>query len=149
MSYETVFLTDATRGLLSRIAPEVFDHAIAPEQLQRFLDDPRHLMLLATDGDTVVGMASAFEYFHPDKVPQLFVNEVGVTPSHRRRGIGRALVQSLLDEAKRRGCTGAWLGTGQDNLAGQACFGSVPDGEAPQPFLLYEWDLTDPDPMVD
>jgi aminoglycoside 6'-N-acetyltransferase I len=34
----------------------------------------------------VVGMASAFEYFHPGKPPQMFVNEVGVTPAHQRRG---------------------------------------------------------------
>jgi len=100
-------------------------------------------MFLAIDGKTVVGMASSVEYFHPDKAPQLWINEVGVTMTHRRQGIGRRLVEALILEAEERGCTYAWLGTDADNVSGKACFGSVPDGEEPQPFLLYEWDLED------
>jgi ribosomal protein S18 acetylase RimI-like enzyme len=86
-------------------------------------------------------MASAVEYFHPDKPPQLWINEVGVALSHRKRGIGRQLVQELVASAKDRGCVYAWLGTNTDNVAAQACFSSVPEVETPQPFLLYEWEL--------
>ncbi len=129
--------------LLERIAPEVFDYSIDSVQLQAFLDDPRHVMFLAVADDTTVGMASAVEYFHPDKRPQLWINEVGVASTHRRQGIGRRLVEALLDEARQRGCVFAWLGTDVDNAAGQACFGSVAGGEDPQKFFLYEWDLGD------
>jgi aminoglycoside 6'-N-acetyltransferase I len=88
-------------------------------------------------------MASAVEYFHPDKSPQLWINEVGVAPTHRRRGIGRALVLELVAEAESRGCICAWLGTDSDNESGKACFSSIPGVSAPQAFLLYEWDLED------
>tara|TARA_R110002049_G_scaffold20717_13_gene75970 strand:+ start:2099 stop:2545 length:447 start_codon:yes stop_codon:yes gene_type:complete len=135
-------LNDANSTLLENIAPDVFDNAIDPVQLQAFLDDPRHIMFLAVEEQSVVGMASAVEYFHPDKPPQLWINEVGVTAAHRRRGIGRSLVAALLDVARQRGCVYAWLGTDSDNVAGQACFDSVPGGEQPQPFLLYEWDVS-------
>ena len=100
-------------------------------------------MVVAVDNDTVIGMASAVEYFHPDKQPQLWINEVGVAATHRKRGIGRRMVQALLEVANERGCTFAWLGTDIDNEAAQACFGAVPEVEKPQPFLLYEWDLED------
>ncbi len=134
-------LTSANLDALRRIAPDVFDHDVDDEQARAFVDDPRHVMFIAVNADTVVGMASAVEYFHPDKPPQLWINEIGVTPSHRRQGIGRGLIQALLAEAKSRGCAYAWLGTDVDNDVAQACFGSVPRGAAPQPFLLFEWDL--------
>jgi len=136
-------LTSVNADLLESVAPGVFDNEIRPEYAQAFLDDPRHAMFVAVDDGTVIGMASSFEYFHPDKPQQLFINEVGVAPTHRRRGIGRKLVEALISYAERRGCTYAWLGTDSDNRAGQACFSSVPDVEAPQTFLLYEWDLQD------
>lgn len=98
-------------------------------------------MFVATDGPRVVGMASGFEYFHPDKPPQLFINEVGVASTHRNRGIGRRLVATLIDFAKDRSCSYAWLGTDVDNIAGQRCFAAHADVAEPQPFLLYEWEL--------
>ncbi len=98
-------------------------------------------MVVAVHAGVVVGMASAFEYFHPDKPSQMFVNEVGVTPAHQRRGIGCKLVEALLATARMRGCVFAWLGTSPDNIPGQACFASVPGVAKPQTFLLYEWDL--------
>lgn len=130
------------RELLDNVAEDVFDNEIDQQSLAAFLEDPRHLLVVAIVDGCVVGMASGFEYFHPDKPPQLFVNEVGVTPGLQRRGIGRRLVDRLLDVGRRRGCVYAWLGTAADNQAGRACFGSIPSAEGPEPFLLYEWDLT-------
>ena len=141
MSVDLVRLNTANAELLKDIAPEVFDYEINPQYLAAFLGDPRHTMYLAVDDQVVVGMASAVEYFHPDKPPQLWVNEVGVALSYRKRGIGRQLVQKLVASAKDRGCIYAWLGTSTDNAAAQACFSSVPAVGTPQPFLLYEWEL--------
>jgi ribosomal protein S18 acetylase RimI-like enzyme len=98
-------------------------------------------MFLAVENGMVVGMASGVEYFHPDKPPHMFINEVGVAPTHRRRGLGRRLIGALLDASRARGCKYAWLGTAFDNEPARACFASVPGGAAAQSFLLYEWDL--------
>ncbi|MBT8141271.1 MAG: GNAT family N-acetyltransferase [Gammaproteobacteria bacterium] len=141
MSIKILQLNQSSVALLDNLAQEVFDHAIQSEYLSAFINDPRHVMFLAIDQETVVGMASAVEYFHPDKPAQLWINEVGVAPSHRRQSIGRRLVQALIAEAEKRGCVYAWLGTDENNLSGKMCFGSVPDGEDPQNFLLYEWEL--------
>ena len=56
---------------------------------------------------------------------------------------GDLSVQALLDEAQRRGCAGAWLGTESTNISGQHCFSSVPGSSKPEEFLLYEWNLLD------
>jgi ribosomal protein S18 acetylase RimI-like enzyme len=141
MTIEIVKLSAANALLLEHPGVDVFDCAIDPQQLAKFVSDPRHVMVLAVEAGMVVGMASGVEYFHPDKRPQMWINEVGVAATHRRRGIGRALTVALIGEAKSRGCVYVWLGTNSDNDAGKACFGSVPGVEGAQPFLLYEWDL--------
>jgi ribosomal protein S18 acetylase RimI-like enzyme len=140
MAFALHRLTRSTAGLLATIAPDVFDHSIRADSLAAFLGDPRHVMFLAEEDGVVIGMGSGLDYFHPDKPPHFFINEVGVSPLHQRRGIGRALVEALLDEARRRGCTFAWLGTDLTNVGGNACFSKVPGVEPAQPFNLYEWD---------
>ena len=137
---EIVRLSEETAYLLENLAEDVFDDAIKAESLARFLSCERHVMYLAVEEALVVGMASAFVYIHPDKKEQMFINEVGVSPTYQRQGIGRTLVTSLLEEAKERGCTFAWLGTGKDNAGGNACFSAVGGGEAPEEFVLYSWD---------
>ena len=140
--WRIVALEPATRHLLDRIAAEVFDGPIRPEALVAFLEDPRHLMMLAEAGGRVVGMASGTELLHPDKRPQLFINEVGVAPAWQRQGVGHALVSALVAEARARGCDHAWLGTATDNLGGNACFASVPGATKGETFVLYEWALS-------
>lgn len=138
---EIVRLSRETSALLSNVAADVFDEPVQQRFLEAFVNDARHVMFVAVESGQVVGMGSAVEYFHPDKPPQLWINEIGVSPAFQRRGIGRAIVDALVNEAKARGCVFAWLGTAHDNVAGQACFASVKDVSAPQPFLLYEWEF--------
>ncbi|MBI1385284.1 MAG: GNAT family N-acetyltransferase [Rhizobiales bacterium] len=143
MTVRILRLDEGNAGCLDRLDPDVFDGPIDPVELARFLADPRHLMVVAIADGLVVGMASAFEYFHPDKRPQMFINEVGVSSAFQRKGIGRRLTGALVEIARERGCAYAWLGTEVDNAAAQACFAAVPDGEPPRPFLLYDWELED------
>ncbi|MEO1494971.1 MAG: GNAT family N-acetyltransferase [Pseudomonadota bacterium] len=136
-------LGPADGPVLNRIAPDVFDHAIRADSRDAFLSCPRHVLIVALDDDLVVGMATGVEYIHPDKAPQFWINEVGVAPDYQRLGIGRRLVRALFAEAKRRGCSEAWLGTEPDNIPARACYDGLPGGEKPEPFVLYAWDLKD------
>ena len=70
---------------LENVAPDVFDNPIEPEFAKEFLADPRHHIAVAIDRDLIVGFASGVHYLHPDKPLELFVNEVGVAPTHQRR----------------------------------------------------------------
>jgi predicted N-acetyltransferase YhbS len=81
--------------VLSDVAEGVFDNPVESRWARAFLDDERHHMVVALEGSRVVGMASAVDYVHPDKAPQLWINEVGVAPSHQQRGIGRRLLAWL------------------------------------------------------
>lgn len=138
-SIETLSAQNAHR--LDSLEHDIFDNQVDPHQLQAFVDDPRHILMMAIVDGTVVGMASGVEYFHPDKKPQMWINEVGVADAYQRKGIGRSLVESLIDQARNRGCDCAWLGTENDNVAANACYRAVPGGTEPESFLLYEWSL--------
>lgn len=117
-------------AVLQRVAPEVFDGPVNPEWTAEFLADPRHHLAVALDGELVIGMASAVHYLHPDKAPQLWINEVAVTPTHRGRGIGRLLIEALLDLARTLECTEAWVLTDDASNRGAHTLYSALGGQA-------------------
>ena len=132
-------LDNSNSFLLKNIAPGVFDNEIDPGSLNQFVSCARHTMALAVEDGVVIGMASGVEYFHPDKNRQFWINEIGVTPERRREGIGRKLIEKMIDYARECGCSCSWLGTGKTNLPANRCFSSVPGGELPKDFVMYEW----------
>lgn len=141
MQCEIHRLTHDNAPALERLADGVFDYPIEPKHLAAFLDSANHVMFVALDDDVVVGMISAVELYHPDKPPQMYINEVGVTSSHRDNGIGRRLVSTVVDFARDKQCSVAWLATDITNRAAHRCFGAVPGLGEPQQFLLFEWEL--------
>ena len=115
-SIEIRVLRDGDEGILTNVAEDVFDDPIDPVAARKFLSDPRHHLVVALDGAVVVGFASGVHYFHPDKpAPELFVNEVGVAPSHQGRGIAKRVLSALFEAAREAGCTQAWVLTEREN----------------------------------
>lgn len=127
-------------AVLDRVAADVFDNEIDPRWTTEFFADPRHHLAVALDGDTVVGIASAVHYVHPDKAPELWVNEVGVAPTYQGRGIGRQLMQALFARGRELGCHEAWVLTEHENAAARRLYASV--GGAEEPTVIVTFRLT-------
>jgi aminoglycoside 6'-N-acetyltransferase I len=127
--------------LLETVAPEMFDNVVDRKLARELLMDPRHHLAAAVDGSIIVGMASAVDYIHPDKPVELWINEVGVAPEYRGRGIGTRLLQALLNIGRELGCRAAWVGTEQDNEP--ACRLYAAAGGKPEPFVMYSFELGD------
>jgi ribosomal protein S18 acetylase RimI-like enzyme len=120
-------------------AGALFDGAPKPDATRRFLEDPTHHLLIAyTDGDGAVGFVSGAEVTHPDKGTEMFLYELGVAETARRRGIGRALVQALGSIARERGCYGMWVLADDDNEPARATYGSAGGSEAARPIMI-DW----------
>ena len=128
-------------SVLDDVAPGVFDNAINRRWTAEFLSDPRHHLAVAIDEGRVVGMASGVLYVHPDKAPQLWINEVGVAPPYQGQGIDRRLMERLLDRGRELGCRGAWLGTDRSNTAARRCYAAAGGVVALEDQLLVEFDL--------
>jgi ribosomal protein S18 acetylase RimI-like enzyme len=134
-------LRAADADVLQRVAADVFDGPVHPRWTHEFLADARHHLLVAEDDGQVVGMVSAVDYVHPDKAPQLWINEIGVAPSHQRRGIGRQLLGAMLAHGRALGCTEAWLGTEETNVPARRLYESA--GSGGEPFVLYSFPLAE------
>ena len=124
-------------SVLQRVADDVFDLPVDPHWSAEFLADPRHHLAVAIDGDLVVGMASGVHYIHPDKPPQLFINEVGVASSHQGRGIGRRLLDALLERGRALACNEAWVLTDESNSIARKLYASAGGEIDSDPAIMY------------
>jgi ribosomal protein S18 acetylase RimI-like enzyme len=131
---------DDTAVLVHAAAGDVFDHPVDPALTAEFLSDPRHHLAIALDDGRVVGMASGVHYIHPDKVPELWVNEVGVAPSHRGQGVGRRVLGVLLEHGRALGCREAWLLTDDSNAAARRMYAAA-GGRETAPQIMITFDL--------
>ena len=133
----------------TNVAAEVFDKPIDAELTREFLEDPRHHIAVAVDDGLVVGFASGVHYIHPDKPAELWINEVALAPTHRHRGLGKAVLEALLDVGRAQNCTVAWVLTYRNNVAARALYSSVgwtegADDSGPDDIMLgYSFALTD------
>lgn len=134
-------LGPADAAVLDHVAADVFDNAIDPRWTAEFLADPRHHLAVAIADGVVVGMASGVHYVHPDKRPELWVNEVGVAPTHRNQGIGRRLLAALFECGRAVGCTQAWVGTEVSNAAARRLYQAVGGHEDAERFVLVSFEI--------
>jgi ribosomal protein S18 acetylase RimI-like enzyme len=126
---------------LDRVAPGVFDRTVEPRWRAEFFDDPRHHLVVALDEGLVVGFVSAVHYLHPDKPPELWINEVGVTPSHQQLGIGRRLLERMLAHGATLGCAQAWVLTSPTNFAARRLYTATGGTAADDLSMMYEFPL--------
>lgn len=125
--------------LLDHVAPDVFDGPVDTRWSAEFLADERHHLVVAIDGGRVVGMASAVHYVHPDKSPELWVNEVGVAESHQGQGIGQKLLAALFAHGRKLGCSEAWVLTEETNTAARRLYARA--GGVESAALMYSFPL--------
>jgi ribosomal-protein-alanine N-acetyltransferase len=116
-------------------APDAFE--TRADDLSRALAEPGRLVLLARFGDEGAGYLSAVR-----RGSALAIEEVAVLPGMRRRGIGRALVERALREA-RPAC--ALLAVDEANRAARALYESLGFVRSDR-RLVFEWTLGDGDP---
>ena len=118
--------------------PDEVVHALAPimhffghrpteegtRRMLRTLEPER--MHAACEGDAIVGGAGAFSFelsVPGGRVPAAGVTVVAVLPTHRRRGILRALMRTQLDDVHRRGEPVAYLWASEGGIYGRFGYG--------------------------
>ena len=98
---------------LARLLPQL--NAALPvttmERLRAIVADPAVTLLLARDGDEIVGTATVIVYTTPFWV-KARIDDVVVDEAARGKGVGQALVNACLDVARTRGAQVAELQSG-------------------------------------
>ena len=85
---------------------KIFDESAVAD----FLSDSSRYLLLATEQDRVLGSLNGYALRHlyrPE--PQFLLYEIDVRPECRNRGIGKALVESFVGEAKAADAFEVWV----------------------------------------
>jgi len=127
--------------LLQSTPPGVFDAPVKAELAREFLGDSRHHMAVAVEGDCIVGFVSAVHYLHPDKGPEIWINEIGVAPPHRGARLGKALLRAMFDRGREIGCHAAWVLTDRENGAARRLYESEGGIEPSPESVMYAFDL--------
>ena len=129
-------------ALVMRVAEDVFDEPIRPDRLAAYLREPGHFMIVALADGMVVGQCAAVIHRHPDKVSELYIDEVGVSPAFQRQGIARKMLDAMFAIGREHDCKEAWVGTEPDNVAACALYElrKEPHGEA-EDFVMYVYEL--------
>ena len=136
-----MLLSSKDLGVLGATPAGLFDNQILRARAEEFLADPRHHIVVAMDENRVVGFASAIHYIHPDKDPELWVNEVGVLDDVRRKGIAKKLVGRLLGLGSELGCKEAWVFTEGDNDPAIGLYESVGGTRQQDETVMFSFEI--------
>ena len=133
---------DAT--FLAALNRDFNDSATTPEQIARQLQEGTgtEVILVAEINGRVVGFACMqmmTSICYPN--PWAELSELYVHPSHRRCGLGRALLQKAEDQTRSWGAREIHLRTGAKNAAGKALYRTM--GYCEDPEILFQKRLRD------
>jgi ribosomal protein S18 acetylase RimI-like enzyme len=107
----------------------------AVDWLIRFLARPENVFIVAIDAGTPVGYIVAYLLDRIDRERQMmFFYEIGVAESHRRRGIGTAMIAELKRICAQHDVMKMWVPTGRSNIAATRLYATtgaipLPDGD--------------------
>jgi len=106
--------TPEIHAALARLLPQLNPGLELPdmERLQRLIADPAVTLLVARDGDEIVGTTTVIVYTTPFWI-KARLDEVVVDAGARGRGVGEALVEAALDIGRERGAQVAELQSGR------------------------------------
>jgi len=105
--------TPEVHAALAHLLPQLNDQLPVPtmDRLQAMVADPAVTVLLAKDGEEVVGTTTVIVYTTPFWI-KARLDEVGVDEAARGKGVGAALVTAALDVAREKGAQVAELQSG-------------------------------------
>src|SRR5438093_12130541 len=107
-------LTPAVHEALGRLLPQLNANLPMPDldRLNRLLNDPDVVLLIARDGERIVGTTTVIVYTTPFWI-KARLDEVVVAQSTRGKGGGEGLGKAALDAGRERGAPVAELRSGR------------------------------------
>jgi GNAT superfamily N-acetyltransferase len=109
--------TDEILAALARLLPQLNPTLPVPDmaRLQRLVADPAVTLLVAKDGEDIVGTTTVIVYTTPFWI-KARLDEVVVDVNARGEGVGEALVKAALDVGRTMGAQVAELQSGRGEI---------------------------------
>jgi ribosomal protein S18 acetylase RimI-like enzyme len=121
---------------------EAFDNPISMDETRGFLARRGHHLILGYLDGRPAGFVSAVEVLHPDKPPELFLDEIAVIERARRKGVARALIEELKELAAELGCISVWVLTDESNEPAMHLYRTTGGGWDGSHQVMFEWNLS-------
>lgn len=151
MNVKAVTLEDDLDKIVANINASSWDSAneisgYTASSLRAYLEREDTIFLACYEtawaDSALLGIASSRIEIKPyGKERWLYVDEVDVCADKRQKGVGKFIMQKLMEIAKDEGCEEIWLGTEADNRPANALYRSLnPDDIAKVIGYTYETD---------
>ncbi|MDR3268530.1 MAG: GNAT family N-acetyltransferase [Tannerella sp.] len=99
---------------------------------------PTAIVLLAENDGAYCGLLTAFENFATFAArPMINIHDLMVLPAARGKGIGRQLMNALIDEARRRDCCRVTLEVRHDNPVAQTLYMDLGFDDTDPPMFYW------------
>jgi len=87
-----------------------FNNTLNPD----YLNDPSSTTMVVFEGNTIIGVASIHVIYKLSRTLGL-IEDVAVNKDHRGKGIGKSLVEKLIEIGKQKNCDKIVLNTSEKN----------------------------------
>lgn len=99
-------------------------------------------MIVALADGIFVGQCAAVIHRHPDKVNELYIDEVGVARAFQRQGIATKMLDAMFELGRKHGCEEAWVGIEPRNVSARALYEARKEPHGPaEAFVMYVYRL--------
>jgi GNAT superfamily N-acetyltransferase len=120
--------------VVATLLGEFFDHLGKPRPSQQDLEERVRRVMDGGDGEFLVGTVDGepagfaqlrWRWAVWTKAPDGWLEDLFVSEAQRRTGLGRELVEAVIDRARERGCIRLELDVDEDNDAGRGLYAAT------------------------
>ena len=133
-------LWDGYNAFYGRAGPAALDEQVTAQTWRRFFDArvPLHALVAEQDG-RIAGIAHYLFHHSTSRLADVcYLQDLFTDASCRGRGVGRALIQRVLEDAKEAGCSRVYWTTQATNVAGRALYDKMAEHRG---FIVYSHEL--------
>lgn len=139
---ESITVMDSLEAICARVQPELWGadnemDSYEPEKLRAFLE-AGGILLLAKDGNKIVGVIVAHILPDPSGKNMFFVFSLDTHPNYRRQGVATMLMNKGKELAKAKGLAEVWIIANSDNEPANSFYQSLNPDEV-EPSVMYAY----------
>ncbi len=111
------------------------------QQIKEFLKGARNHVYIALENEDIAGLAFGYvlETFYSE--PMFYIHSIDVTEGYRRKGLGTALMNLMIDECRKKGIRECFLVTSKSNKPAVRLYESTGGKSFSHDDIVYDWKL--------